>query len=230
MTVGADQGAGTDDGTDIDDQNEDDLDIESLLGDGDESDEGDQDGEDEDGAAAPADVDAIVSAIEERLAARFDAVADRRVNALLKEIRKQAPAGGKESQDSGGQQPAASAGGDVRAARAAAREYLTDEVKFRGAEERAFAMDLVSTLVAGRAGDIEDEDVVGREIASEVASRVTALRQMYERQTVRALKKKGALVERPGQPTRQGGNGTSQTSELSKGAEIAARIRPVTQN
>lgn len=169
-----------------------------------------------------ADVDVLLDALETRIADRFDSIADKRVNALLKEIRKQ---GDKqvETVASGG------SGNDVRAMKLAAREYLTDEIRFLGADERSFAMDLVNSLCVSKPNVGADEETAGREIASEVAARVKAVRKMYETSTVAALKKKGALSDRAGTALKQDSAGGSSTSEFSKGAEIASRIRPSTQ-
>jgi hypothetical protein len=186
------------------------------------------------------DLNALVGQLEDRLGQRFDAIADRRVNAILGEMRRnqgQQQQGG--GNDQGGQQQGQQQSGsqprtsqaDLRAARLAFREYVGDEVRFISAEERAFAMDLGSALLVQQAQNgIDDEDRAGRTVAAEVAKKVKDLRKHYEDRTVAALRRRGALNENGGggQQSRQqsGGNGVGDQSAWQKGAEIAARVRP----
>lgn len=222
MTVEAD-GSESEHDEDIDEESEDEQseEVDEELDD-DES-EGDDDEDDEDDL-----VERVVDALESRLESRFDSIADRRVNALLKEIRKQGS--GSQSEKPKKSESSGRSGGDVRAARLAAREYLSDEIdKFVSADERKQAMDLVALEVevaVGRGDD--DEDEIGREVAQRVAERVRSARKMYGDKTRSDLKRRGALKDKDGQP-KKGGGGTSPQSQLSKGAEIAQRIRPTSQ-
>lgn len=177
--------------------------------------------EDEDDGDGEVSLDDIVARLEAQLAERFDSIADRRVNALLKEIRKQ--------QNPGEEPPAASRSesSDVRLARLAGREYLSDEIdKFVSADERKLAMDLLSLEIeAAVARGDDDEDEIGRAAADKVAERIRGARKMYETKTRTDLQRRGALRPKDGQ-ARKAGSGTSQQSEYAKGAAIAARVRP----
>jgi hypothetical protein len=159
-------------------------------------------------------VQAIVGQVTQALEQRFDSIADRRVNAILKEVRKsgQQQDGG---QGSGGQpeQPAPAAGPDqgvLRGARLAYREYVGGEIKFLANQERDFAAEMAARILAERvadAGPNADDDRIGREVAKEVAGHVKGLRKFYEDRTVQALKRKGLLPD----------DGTSQTTSSTAG-------------
>lgn len=225
-----------DEGTEDELSEEDELEEESDESEDEDEDDGEDDEDEGEGSDDEDewDLDSIVGAVVDRLGDRFDSIADRRVNALLKEIRKQ---GGeddpppKKKRSSAGTETSSDPG-LVRAARLAAREYLTDEIEsFVSADERKLAMDLVSIEIdaaAGR-GDLDDEDEVGREVAGRVAKRIKDARKMYEGSTKQGLKRRGALKGRPGQP-KKGGQKATAASELQKGADIAARIRPQTSS
>jgi hypothetical protein len=193
------------------------------------------------------DTNALVQQLEERLGSRFDAIADRRVNALLNAHRQSlgqqqqqgqqqqngSPGVQNGQQDQSQQQPRPASASDLRAARLAFREYVGDEVKFISAEERAFAMDLGSALLVQQAQHgIDDEDRAGRTVAAEVAKKVKDLRKHYEDRTVAALRRRGVLTDQQTggghQQSRQqsGGGQVGEQSAFSKGAEIAARVRP----
>lgn len=178
----------------------------------------DPDGGDESGETPPAvDTDAIVTALEEKLGARFDAIADKRVNAILKEVRKQKPPAGTDDQ---GGSPNGEPAPDARVARLAFREYVTDDLTFLAADERQFAMSFGAGLLAQNLKPGSDEDEVGRLVAVEVASQVKALRKFYEKRTIAGLKKRGALKETPGQPGKTPPN-VGGASEFEKGKALA---------
>lgn len=151
-------------------------------------------------------VAAIVGQVTTALEARFDAIADRRVNAIVKEVRKQ---GGTQTPPAGQQQqeqPPASGidQGVLRGARLAYREYVGSEIKFLGNEERDFAADLAARILQERvaaAGSDADEDRIGRDVARDVGKQVKDLRKFYEGRTVAALKRKGLLPEEAGSTT-----------------------------
>lgn len=200
-------GAGGDDGGDDGDGDRD----------GDGGDDGDGDGSD-DGL----DINALVDQLEQRLGDRFDAVADRRINALLQKLEKQQGGkakNGKTDDDSQERAPVA----DVRAARSAFREYVSDaDIRFLNTDERAFAMDLGQALIAQRAvAGFDDDDVVGREVASEVVKRVKGLRKLYETQTKNALRRKGLLVDNGKGQATKGPNAAGAQSEFDKGKQLA---------
>jgi len=218
-----------DGGQSQDDQQQDDQGGGSLLeesaddlnDDGQQQQEGDDDGQQQ---TQGVDVAEIVSQLEERLGARFDAIADRRVNQLLRRQRQggQGSGGQQRSQQQQEESPPTSSPEVVRATRLAFREYVADEVKFISSEERAFAMDLGAALMAQEANrGIEDEDEVGRRLAKDVAQRVKTLRKHYEDRTVAALKRKGLLPEKEGQPLRSVSGPKGTQTEFEKGAELA---------
>ena len=199
--------------------------LESLTdeGQGSQSDSQDADDDNDQGSSeSSADVDAIVAKIEERLGERFDAVADRRVNAILKEVRKRNP----KSEAEKPVPAAVDSGVDVRAARLTFKEYLSDDVQFIGSEERKFAMDLGAALIGARARDADDEEQLGREVADEVAGQVKGLRQYYEARTLDALRRRGALKSQGGQPPKGPGSVGGQ-SEWAKGAALAEEMYKV---
>lgn len=165
------------------------------------------------------DVDSILEALEKRLGDRFDAVADRRVNAILKEVRKQQGEQRKEPPV----QTQTDQSVDVRAARLTFKEYLSDEVTFIGSEERKFAMDLGAALIGARAATSDDEEVLGREVAETVAGQVKNLRSYYEARTLDALRRRGALKEKDGQPPKSPGL-VGGSSEFAKGAALAQEM------
>jgi hypothetical protein len=238
--TGTANGDGQNSGTSLLEEDADNIDGGNTGGEGQQN--GQQDGTEGAGTqqGGSLDVDAVVDQLEKRLGERFDAIADRRVNALLKQIRKHAvtddPAAGGQTapvQQPGaapappqGNAPAQPAAALVRATRTAARDFLTDELKFISSEEREFAYNLVSTLAQARCvGDVDDE-ALGKEIAGEVATTVKNLRKHYEDRTVAALRNRGALVQVPAQPKKSGEGGVTAQSQFDRGKEIANRFRP----
>lgn len=207
--MGPDDDGDGDDGDDGDGDGDDsgDGDDEGLLG-GDDGDSGDGD----------ADVDAIVDKVVKALEGKFDSIADRRVNAILKEVRSgkkpPAKAPAKDDDDSAAA-PAGPAAGDVREARLAYREYVGDEIKFLGTVEREHAMMLAQGLLLGRLSDGDDPETAGREVAKAVAASTKDLRKHYEKLTVAALKRNGRLVEDGSGPGRQPTNGGRKPGAVS---------------
>lgn len=202
------------------------LDEAARGGAGDESNDDGDNGDDEE-TSGSIDTDALVAQVTqqvtEALADRFDSVADRRVNALLKEIRKSA--GSQEESKDEGEQPQ-SGGVDrslLRNSKAAFREYLTDELTFVGAPERELAMSLGDQLMtqAILSGD-DDDDVIGRQAARAVVDQVRRVRTFYEGQITAVLRKRGVLVETEKDQPANGGTGVGATSEFEKGAALAA--------
>lgn len=238
--------AGDQDGTGQKDQHVDDVDDEESLLDPDESDDDADDDldEDEDDDADDDDADddskvkgkrkAPAAFDEEALLAKVESRIDRRLNAVLREIRKpatKAPARGtgapaarssRQQQEPEPEVPEA----DVRGARLAFRDELA-ETKFISPVERRFALDLGQTLIRARALDgFADEDVVGREVAEQVAKTVKDLRTHYEKQVKAALRRRGLLPEQKDGQSPGGGTGggtAAADSELAKGKELAAQ-------
>ncbi len=189
----------------------------SLLDSLTDEEDGQEDQQEEESQDSGVDVDGIVAQIEQRLADRFDAVADRRVNAILKELRKQQPKK-EEPVPTATEQSV-----DVRAARLTFKEYVSDEVQFIGAEERKFAMDFGAALIGAKAAVSDDEEVLGREVADEVAAKVREMRSYYEKRTLDALRRRGALKQQEGQPPK-GPSSVGGSSEFAKGAALAEQM------
>lgn len=105
---------------------------------------------------------------------------------------------------------------------------MGDEIKFLSSDERALAMDLGQSMIAEQ-GAIDDEDRVGREVASQVAQRVKNLRSHYEQRTMDALRKRGVLQDTPGQPN-PGPGEVQPRSEFDQGAQMARERFGVQQN
>lgn len=195
------------------------LDGEEDEHDDDEDDENDDDDDEE----APDDGDEIVDRIIERLDGKIESMFDRRVNAVLKEVRGTPNGRRRDRQERGGQGRDREPVADVRGARSAFRDYVGDEVSFIGPEERRFATALGSALIAQRAlNGFDDEDVVGAEVAAEVAKQVKSLRSFYETRTKTALRKRGLLAEKSGTSGTGGSKGSSPQQEFKKGAALAA--------
>lgn len=154
-------------------------------------------------AAVAAAMQGVVASLEDRLGERFDAVADRRVNAVLKEIRKgEKPGEGKETETPpAAEQPVGPDPQLLRGSRMVYREYIGDELKFVSDDERRLATTLADSMIREQvAGGADDEDRIGRQVSREIAVQLKAIRDSYERQIVDGLKRRGMLVETPGQP------------------------------
>lgn len=222
-----------DEDEDLDDS-DDDLDDDDSD---DESDDEDDDAEDQDAEdgngkkAVRFDEAALLKKVESRI--------DRRLNAVLREVRKgREEPGTQRRQGTSTGRPArreAAPVADVRGARLAFRDYLPDEVKITSTEERKFATDLGRTMIEARAAKgFEDEDVVGREVAEEVAKQVKGLRKHYQTRTVAALRRRGALPDTKGgqgPAGSTGGKGAADSSQFTDGANLAAQrhARPASQ-
>lgn len=125
----------------------------------------------------------------------------------------------------------------VRDSRAATRDVLSETVKFMGNFEREDAMHDASGLISGlvAAGE-QDEEKIGQAVAKEVKERLEARRKFYEERVTANYKRKGLLVETPGQGTGgsagAGGsaNGPQQSAAFAAGRDRAnAMFRPVDQ-
>lgn len=182
-----------------------------------------------------------VSAAVAQAEQRFQSEVDRRVTQVVQRFTGQQgaappappapPAGG----DGGGQQvqPPAPAAPvvpqvNVREARSVGRETLSDALgNFLGPDERALATSLLAAEIGQRISSGEtDEDRIGQQAAQAVAEQIQKVRAMYETSTVAALRRRGALVDQPGQAPGGGPSGPSTPQTMSRGAQRAAAIRP----
>lgn len=214
---------------DLLDEDDDDLDEDDDLDDDDSDDEdGDEDDDTDEDEKSKGKKKYVT---REDLDAAMQKVGDRLVNTVLKEVRggdlrRQQNRG--TAGDKGQKQEQKAPVADVRGARLAFRDYLSDEAKFTSREERRFAMDLGQAMIRARALDgFEDEDKVGREVAEEVAEQVTSLRKHYQRSTIARLRSRGLLAPKKdgksgqsGQGT-TGGSGATTGSQFTEGAELA---------
>ena len=200
---------------DGDDDGDDDL-LDDDADDLDDGEDGDLDDDDP--------MDEVVDEVSRRLEGKIASMFDRRVNAVLKEIRGHGRGGNKRTERHRDRDDRTSTS-DVRGARLAFREELSDQVRFISAEERRFAQDLGRSLIEARAlTGFEDEDEVGREVADEVAERVVAMRRHYQQRTRQALVKRGLLEDKTtGSPAPGRGKKKSIESEYKDGASLAAR-------
>lgn len=202
---------------------------EDLDDDGDDdSDEDDSDGDDDEGDESGDDAtDEIVNRVVERLESQFNSIADRRVNALLREIRDDGDddeEDDRRSRRKSKPRRSSSDSGDMREARIAGREYLTDAVKtFLSSDEREIAMDLLKAKVIGHVSSGMDPDEAGQRAAEEVARKVKTMRKTYEEATKKRLRRSGALKDRPGQPASSGGK-RSPSSAWDTGADKAKKM------
>lgn len=227
-----DQGAGAD-GAEDQDLRDDDLDEDDDLDDQGSDDDGDDEGdedeqgdEDEDGFDPEAFEEGLLKKVESRL--------DRRINAVLREIRKgrdngrQQRGDGSQPQRRQPQQPEVPAV-DVRSVKIAYRDYIADEVKFVSREEREAAATLANGLIAQQiAAGGDDEDEIGSEVAKAVGETIRGLRKHYEERTKAALKRQGLLADAKGGQGGTAGKGRApgMRSEMAKGATLAGQRHP----
>lgn len=214
------QRSGNEDGGNTDDDEDD---LRGLLNDdGDGADDENGDGEDGNGDGGNAD-----GANEPQYMTQQDveSALDRRINAVIREVRKnrQRDEDDYEDDEGRGQQRRGGKGNrsqkqtpqaqgpsreDVREARSTYREFVSDEVKFLGNEEREFARSLAESQINRGLGRGDDPEDVGRDVAESVASDIKRMRSFYESRTVAALRRKGALPKKTGsqqQPQQSGG-------------------------
>ncbi|MFE2751570.1 hypothetical protein ACFXGA_06155 [Actinosynnema sp. NPDC059335] len=203
-----------DDRGDQDDTRDDDLD--DAADDQDTDDDGvdDQDDSDLDDDTDDQDDPPLTRADLEREAQR---IADRTVNAVLREIRGARRQGDRGNQRGGRDQRrdrdddrgAADSGpdpADLREARLAFREYLGDQYRPGTPTEREIAAELGGALIREHlVTGGGDPDRAARTAADTVANRLRAHRRAIERQTVAALRKRGALRDDYGSGSQNGG-------------------------
>lgn len=196
----------------------------------DEADNGGDDGGDDgsDDGSGGVDVDEIVAQVTKALEAKFDSIADRRVNAIVKEVRKQQKPAGEEDKKDDSEKSSGPSDADVREARLAYREYVGDSgVKFLGDVERNHAMTLAKGMIPGLLAQGLDPDEAGRKAADDVASTIKSLRKHYESKTLAALKRQGQIADDTsgtGQAVRTGTGKPGADSMLKKGQSKAAEM------
>lgn len=230
---GADDGTGTDAGSGSGADGDDDDD---LLGDeaknggkGDDDKDGDKGkGKDDDKKSDPPLTKADLTDVVTAAVAEANRVADRRINEVLdKRLGKDGEKGkAKDDDDTSTADTAAALGSLQREARLSFKEYLDGEdITFLGNEERTFAADLGKALIESRR-EIDDAEIVGREVAKVVAEQVRGLRKFYEKATKNALKRRGLLKDdgKGQQAAASGTGGVGTGSDMDKGAAKAAAM------
>ena len=183
-------------------------------------------------------VDDLVTQVVGRLEAQFNSIADRRVNALLNEIRGQQSQGQQVLQQ-GQQQPGQQGQGDwrdqqgryaaapdpaiTREARMAFREYVGGRMQFVSAVEREMVMEWGGSVVQTRVTPGSDADAVGRDVAIAVAQRATDLRRHYEEQVMAALRARGVDVTGGGRGAGSPPQGLATPQDTTERARQAAK-------
>lgn len=148
------------------------------------------------------------NAIADLIARQVQSTVDRQINALRNPQYQQAH--GQQPQGQPQQQPqqypppapvpTGPSDGDLREARMAAREYTAGQITFGSVDEQAVAADLAAAMIPGMLARGFTPDQAGRDVAGQVAQRITTLRRTYEEQMIRSLRSRGALREDGAQP------------------------------
>lgn len=124
---------------------------------------------------------------------------DRRVNGALNKVRRpgtKPPAQQSKDEDEGGNDMPGTPVADIRGARMSFREYLPDSIRFLSPEEKALATEYGLNMIGAKAlSGFEDEDAVGKEVATKTAEFLKKSRTYYSERTKRALQKQGALKQ-----------------------------------
>lgn len=178
----------------------------------------DDEGDEPDGQGQQQQPQAGLSA--EDVARIVESALDRRINAVLKDRRRQTTQ--TPAQPS---RPTGPSESDVREARSVFREYVGDEIRFLGNAERDLASQIAGGMIRDRLaqGGVDPEHV-GAEVARDVAKQVKALRKHYEDRTVAALRRSGQITATaPGQPLK-GPTTPNAESGFKAGAAKAAEL------
>lgn len=232
---GQPQGQRTGDDTGHDDGDDDD-DLGDLLGGDDSGDDDDDDGDDDgDGSDDDGDDgdeggdDEGDGVTQDWVRTTVESALDRRINVVLKEIRKDRQQGSgrgqrrgkatQSSQKSTGPDPA-----DIRDARSAYREYVGDEIRFLSHDERSHAQALAAGMIRDRLIDGADPDDVGSEVAHDVAKQVKTLRKFYETRVVQSLRQQGRLAPKKGTPAPGKKSGPGSPSKYQDGVAKAREL------
>lgn len=165
---------------------------------------------------------------------RFNAELDRRVNSAVDKVTKKLTRGkakdddeddegedgdegkgGKAGQPKVKSAPTGATSAQVRGARVAFREYLPDEIKILGTEEREIANELGLALIGSAARKpIDDDDELGEDVAKKVAAILKKARSFYSARTQAVLQRQGVVTP----PANQG-----QSSNPGAGADTYAK-------
>jgi hypothetical protein len=199
-------------------------------------------GQQQTGEQSPPTVEGLRAELGE-LRGSFQSEVDRRVNQVVSTLRGEMARLGSQQPPSAAQPPQPAAvpspvgppqqvsNADLREARMVYREYVNESLQFLGPQERALAQDLSQAQLLSAVQSGMDPDTAGRHVASQVTSRITEARGMYEQSVLNALRRSGQLTEGGGgsSSVRQGqqvsaGRTPDTASSFAKGAAMAADI------
>ena len=162
-------------------------------------------------------VAAGIAAALPQIQASFQSEMDRRINGAVKKVAGKTPAPKDGDND---EDPVAAPVADVRGARVAFREYLPDEIKFFSTEERELGMAFgQSQIKAAALAGFDDEDEVGKNVATATAEFIKKARNLYSARTRRVLKQQGALKDQPAGPAGTGGDAPDSLAAIRQAAE-----------
>lgn len=170
-------------------------------------------------------VDRLIQTIEPKLESRFDSVADRRVNAILKEVRKGQGGEGAPPPT----EPQANGGND-RMRRATLKSAIQSELVMRDLtiDEKRMAQEMAFQLAENRSlGDSDDEFAIATQIVDGAVRTLHGARDTYQEQLRDELKSRGVSLDdeekpQPGRKPRAKANNDSQNFD--KGAERAKAL------
>jgi len=216
-----------DDGDDTGDDDSSDDDTEDLF----DQDDGGDDGDDDDGDDDKGEkVTLSKAALTKLITDEANKVADRRINqALEKRDRKtREDKRRSSSRGSGTGRDAGPSPADLREARLVYRDFIGDEIKFVGNEERSYAADLAAALLRDKLAEGADIEDAGQAVARDVATRVVALRKTYQQATIRTLQRTGALAKdfKAGTQPKRGPATRGVTADFKSGADRARALHP----
>lgn len=167
----------------------------------------------------------LTGAIEKRLEQRFDSIADRRVNAILKEIRKQN--GGEQQNEPKPVESTQNVQND-RTRRALLKSAVQNELLMRSDlsnEEKQMAQSLVFEMVENRPlFEDDDEFALAKQLVESAAGTLSKARETYQEQLRENLKARGLDLDDDGEGQQKKRPKSGEGSDLKafdKGAEIA---------
>jgi hypothetical protein len=163
-------------------------------------------------------VERLEGTLSQRLESRFDSIADRRVNALLNEIRK--------PKESEGQPPPPMLASNDRVRRATLKSAIQSELVMRDLtnDERRIAQEMAFSTADYRVlGDGEDEFVLAKSIVDGAVKTLHGARDTYQEQLRDELKSRGVPMDdeekQPGRKPKPKAQNDMQ--QFDKGAERA---------
>jgi hypothetical protein len=218
----------SDDGGDLGDLIDD-----AANGGGDDTGSGDDGGNDGgSGSAPPAWWGPAAQTLQTTIQTQVNSEIDRRINQLQNSRRSGNNQGSQSGQQGSGHQQdppqtrhTVGGGidpGDIRDARAVAREAISDSGVRLTPEERELLGDyLAGAIVVGLTRD-SDPDVVGNHVATQYIAKVKKLRGSYQKRIVNRLSTQGVLDKEKLKPGQRQGGGSQQGQQEGKAWETGA--------